>query len=163
MYKACRGVLMRSGIKLIIIKFVSKLHCYFNFCIYVYSCLRAGILLPQIRCSIVEGDFAKDCTCAEWIFLWHIRQTHPGVHRHYTQTSCKFLELLKTKKAEVSWMCFIITAHHNLCHQLKIHHLYGTLISQPSVFVWGPELVCLRFSWKGAPSTKENRICSSEN
>ena len=39
-----------------------------------------------------------------------------------------------TKKAQVSWMCFIslnylYTAHHNLlgiCHQLKIHHLYRT-------------------------------------
>ena len=38
------------------------------------------------------------------------------------------------------------------------------LISQPSVFVWGSwNLVCLRFLWKSAPSTKENRICGSEN
>ena len=38
----------------------------------------------------------------------------------------------------------------------------GLLISQDSVFVWGPE-ACLRFLWKGAPSTKEHRICGREN
>ena len=32
-----------------------------------------------------EGDFAQDCACAEWILLWHRRQTHSGFHRLYTQ------------------------------------------------------------------------------
>ena len=100
-----------------------------------------------------EGDFAQDCACAEWILLWHVRQTHSGFHRHYTQTSPKIPDF--TKKAQVSWMCFIIlndlyTAHHNLlgtctCHQLKIRHLYGTFnfstqcicMGTGSLFVYG--------------------------
>ena len=81
--------------------------------------------LPQIWCSVLEGHYDQDCACAEWILLWHIQQTHSGFHRHYTQTSAKFLILLKRLS---SWMCFIIsndlyTAHHNsfkgICHQLK--------------------------------------------
>ena len=64
-------------------------------------------------------------------------------------------------------MCFIISndlymAHHNsvgICHKLKSFICMGLLISQPSVFVWGP----VWFLWKGAPSTEENRICGSEN
>ena len=73
----------------------------------------------------------KTGACAEWILLWHVQQTHSGFHRHYTQTSPKFLILLK--RAQVLWMCFIIlndlyTVHHNLLGicQLKVRHLYGT-------------------------------------
>ena len=39
----------------------------------------------------------------------------------------------------------LYTAHHNLlgvCHQLKIHHFYGTFNFSTSVFLWGPE-ACL--------------------
>ena len=72
-------------------------------------------------------------------------------------------------------MCFIILndlymAHHNLlgiCRQLKIRHLYGT-------FNFSTQCICMgtgswfvyrfsSFSWKGAPSTKENSICGSVN
>ena len=92
----------------------------------------------------LEGDFAQDCACAEWILLWRVRQTHSGFHRYYTQMSAKFL---------ISWMRFIIsndlyTAHHNslgICHQLKIRHLYGTFnfstqcicMGTRSLFVYG--------------------------
>ena len=72
-------------------------------------------------------------------------------------------------------MCFIIskelyTAHHNslgICHQLKIPHLYRTFnFSTQCIRMADRKLVCLQFSsfsWKGAPSTKENRICGSLN
>ena len=56
------------------------------------------LTLPQIQCSVVEGHFAQDCTCAEWIHLWHVQQTHSGFHRHYTQTSPKFMIILKRLK-----------------------------------------------------------------
>ena len=70
-------------------------------------------------------------------------------------------------------MCFIIsndlyTAHHNLlgiCHQLKISHFYGTFnFLTQCICMRDRKLVCLRFSsfsWKGAPSTKENRAVAS--
>ena len=77
-----------------------------------------------------------------------------------------------TKKAKISWMCFIILnylymAHHNLLgirRQLKIRHLYGTFISTQCICT-GSSFVYRfsSFSWKGAPSTKENCICSSVN
>ena len=109
--------------------------------------------LPQIQCSVVEGAICPrlrrtahaqneySCDSFDKLILASI----------YTQTSAKFLILLK--KAQVIWMCIIIsnniyTAHHNslgLCHQLKIRHLCGTLnflTGRPSVFVWGPE-ACL--------------------
>ena len=54
--------------------------------------------LPQIRCSVIEGDFAQDCACTEWILLWHVRHTHSGFHRHYTQTSAKLMTVLKRLK-----------------------------------------------------------------
>ena len=75
-----------------------------------------------------------------------------------------------TKKAQVSWMCFLIlndlyTAHHNslgtcICHQLKIRHLYGTFnfstqcicMATGSLFVYG--LRC--FHWKACPLRRKN-------
>ena len=143
------------------------------------------ILLPQIQYSVIEGHFAQDCACAEWILLWRVRQTYSGFYWHYVhRRPPKFLILLK--KAQVSWMCFIIsndfkwfqmihnfkyTAHHNLlgiCHQLQIRHLYGTFnFLTHTVYLYGDrKLVCLQFSlfsWKGAPSTKEKCICGSVN
>ena len=82
---------------------------------------------------VVEGHFAQDCACAEWILLWHVRQTHSGFHRRYTQTSAKFLIFTKKGSSFMNvlhnfkWPYY--TAHHNwlgICHQLKIRHLYGT-------------------------------------
>ena len=79
---------------------------------------RAQFSLPQIRYSVVEGHFAQDCACAEWLFLWHVRQTHSGFHKQWTYTEVRKIPDLTIKKAQVSWMCFIIvidlyTAHHN--------------------------------------------------
>ena len=92
--------------------------------------------LPQILCSVERGrclpktahaqnEYSCDSDTSDKLIL-------ASMHRQFTQSSAKFLILLK--KAQVSWMCFIIsndlyTAHHNLfgiCHQLKICHLYGT-------------------------------------
>ena len=104
-----------------------------------------------------EGVFAQDCTWAEWILLWHVRQTHCDFHRHYTQNVPQIPDF--TKKAQVSWISFIIsndlyTAHHNLlgiyCHQLKISHLYGTFnfltqcicMGSGSLFVYGFRYFC---------------------
>ena len=131
------------------------------------------LMLPQILYSIIEGHFAKDCACVEWILLWYVRQTRSGFHRHYTQTSTEFLILLKRLKC--SWICFIIlidlyTAHHNslgICHQLNIRHLYVTFYFLTRCICMGTgSLFVYRlssFSWKGAPSTKEKRICGSVN
>ena len=55
-----------------------------------------------------ESDFAQDCACAEWILLWHVRQTHSGFHRHYNYTAVPKIPDFTLKKAQVSWMCFII-------------------------------------------------------
>ena len=118
-----------------------------------------------------EGDFAQDCACAELILFWHVWQTHSGFHRHYTQTSPNFLILLKKGSSFMNVLQILndlYTAHHNLlciCHQLKIRHLYGTFnfstqcicMGTGSLFVYRFSL----FSWKGAPSTKENCICGS--
>ena len=110
--------------------------------------------LPQIWHPVIEGHSAQDCACVEWILLWHCRQTHSGFHRHYTQTSAKFLILLQRLK--ISWMCFIILndlymAHHNslgICRQLKIRHLYGTFNFLDPVYLYGDrKLVCLWFSF----------------
>ena len=72
-------------------------------------------------------------------------------------------------------MCFIILndlymAHHNslcICRQLKIRHLYGTFkYSTQCICIGTGSLLVYRFSsfsWKGAPSTKENGICGSVN
>ena len=78
-----------------------------------------------------------------------------------------------TKKAQVSWMCFIslydlYMAHHNslgICRELKLCHLYGTFkFSTQCICMGTGSLYVYRFSlfsWKGAPSTKENGICGS--
>ena len=76
-----------------------------------------------------------------------------------------------TKQAQVSWMCFIILNDlymtHNLLgirRQLKISHLYGTFNFTTQCICMGTgSLLVYRFSWKGAPSTKENGICGSVN
>ena len=79
-----------------------------------------------------------------------------------------------TKKAQVSWMCFIILNNLNMAHhnslgisQLKIRHLYGTFnFSTQCICMGTGSLFVYRFSsfsWKGAPSTKENGICGSVN
>ena len=120
-----------------------------------------------------RGPFAQDCACAEWILLWHVRKlilvSIDIIHRRPQNSWFYF------KKAQVSWMCFIILndlymAHHNslgICRQLKIHHLYGTCnFSTQCICMGTGSLLVYRFSsfsWKGAPSTKENRICGSVN
>ena len=61
-------------------------------------------------------------------------------------------------------------ARHNslgIRRQLKIRHLYGTFyFSTPCICMGTGSLLVYQFSsfsWKGAPSTKENRICGSVN
>ena len=69
----------------------------FQYDVCTMSCVSTVLCqfsLPQIRYPVVEGHFCQDCACAEWILLWYVRQTRSGVHRHYTQTSQKFLILL---------------------------------------------------------------------
>ena len=51
-----------------------------------------------------------------------------------------------------NWVCATSPYHRRDFYFLDPVYLYG-----------GRKLVCPRFSWKGAPSTKEHRICGSEN
>ena len=70
-------------------------------------------------------------------------------------------------------MCFIIsnylyTAHHNLLGMYmyvispKSVACVGLLISEPSVFVWGPEACLSMVFMENVPSTKENRTGGSK-
>ena len=80
------------------------------------------------------------------------------------------LKRLKFHECASEFQNDLYMAHHNLlgiCQQLKICHLYGTFNFLTQCICMGTrQLVCLWFSsflWKGAPSTKENWICGSEN
>ena len=106
------------------------------------------------------------------MLLWHVRQTHSGFHRYYTQTYANSWFYYKGSNIMnvLHNLIDLYMAHRNslgICSQLKIRHLYGT-------FNFSTQCICLGtgslfvyrfspFSWKGAPSTKKNRISGSVN
>ena len=119
-------------------------------------------LLPQILYSVVEGDFAQVCTCAEWILLWHVRQTHSGFHRHYTQDVHKIPDF--TIKEGSSFMNvlhnFKWPLHSNVIRSKSVVCIHGTFNFSTQCIVRGPE-ACLsavfverRALYEGTPNLR---------